>query len=373
MTKITNQARIEVFRSGEFKPMVGAAISYSADDLENIVTHYDADQSPAPIVVGHPTTDAPAFGWVSNFEYDRDADRLYADVDDIEPAFAQAVKDGRYKNVSMSFFKPDASNNPAPGNWYPKHIGFLGAAAPAVSGLKPIQFANIGDDEILTFVASFGEPGFQDAAGLFRNLREFLIEKFSMEEADKVLPSWKLEWLDETEITPKSDPEPYLFVEPPEELPEDVSMTPEELTALQKREKTVATREAAITERELSARNDAHTSFAEGLVAQGKLLPASKAGVVALLNALPADQHVSFAEGENEPLNDALMKILGDQPVSIEFSATDMSDDLDGNSISFASDGKPVDRDQIALDAKARAHMNQHPGIDYITAVEAVS
>ena len=133
--------RIEVFRTGTFKPMAGDAISYGADDLAGIASGYDPDGSPAPIVIGHPATDAPAYGWVSGFEYDETADRLFADIDDLDPAFEEAVKAGRYKKVSMSFHTPDAPNNPAPGQWYPKHIGFLGGAAPAVSGLQPVRRA----------------------------------------------------------------------------------------------------------------------------------------------------------------------------------------------------------------------------------------
>ena len=31
-----------------------------------------------------------------------------------------------------------------PGKWYLRHVGFLGAAAPAVKGLKPVEFADDG-------------------------------------------------------------------------------------------------------------------------------------------------------------------------------------------------------------------------------------
>ncbi|MEH6740925.1 MAG: hypothetical protein V7695_20620, partial [Sulfitobacter sp.] len=147
MSKPKNSFRIEVFRTGTFTPMVGPAISYSADDLAGIVTSYDPEIAPAPVVIGHPTTDAPAYGWVENLEYDATADVLYADLGSLEPAFVSAVKAGRYKKVSMSFHMPDAPNNPTPGSWHAKHVGFLGGAAPAVSGLKPVAFAQPVDGE----------------------------------------------------------------------------------------------------------------------------------------------------------------------------------------------------------------------------------
>ncbi len=68
-------------------------------------------------------------------------DRLFAVIGEIAPAFAEAVEAKHYKKVSLSFHRPDAAANPVPGTWYPKHIGFLGGAAPAVTGLKNVQFS----------------------------------------------------------------------------------------------------------------------------------------------------------------------------------------------------------------------------------------
>lgn len=375
----STKVRIEVFRSGEFKPMVGQAISYSGEDLTKIVDAYDPDTSPAPIVVGHPKTDTPAYGWVDGFEYDAEADRLYADAN-LAGEFSETVKAGHFKNVSMSFFKPDAPNNPNPGSWYPKHIGFLGAAAPAVSGLKPVSFS--GGDQDVTFVASFGEAGFKDTASLLRSVRDFFIEKFGLEDADKVLPAYRLEWLAETEIRAKED-KPYSFSETPTSTkPEDVVMTPEEIAAqkaeLDQRKADQDAREAEFAEREAERLAEDNAAFAEELAQEGRLLPASKDQVVAVLNALPADQDVSFAgddgKEQSQPLADTLKAILKAQPVAVDFSAQDMGDDPNNTTTaSFASDGNPIDTDQLATDQKARAYMTQNPGVDYIAAVQAVS
>lgn len=358
--------------------MVGDAISYSGDDLTKIVDAYDPETSPAPIVVGHPKTDTPAYGWIDGFEYDADADRLYADAS-IAGEFSETIKAGHYKNVSMSFFRPDAPNNPNPGSWYPKHIGFLGAAAPAVSGLKPVSFAN--DEDGVTFVASFGEAGFEDTAGLLRGLREWMVSKGWIEDADKYLPTYKLDWLSETEIRHPEE-KPFSFSELPSSKTEDVVMTPEQIAAekaaLDKRKADQDAREAEFAEREATARAEDNAAFAEGLVTEGRLIATSKDQVVAVLNAMPATQDVSFSgedgKEQSQPVADALKAILKAQPVVVDYSAQDMGDDPDNPStVSFASDGNPIDKDQLAIDAKARAYMNQNPGVDYISAVEAVS
>lgn len=357
-------ARIEVFRPGTFQPMVGEAVSYTADDLRAIAAAYDADAAPAPIVVGHPKTDTPAFGWATGFEYDNEGERLFATVGDVEPAFADAVRAGRYRKVSMSFFRPDAANNPKPGSWYPKHIGFLGGAAPAVSGLKPVAFS---EDDALTF--EFGEAGFEQTASLFRNLRDFFIEKFGLEEADKVLPAYRLEWLDDTEIV---QPARTSSFSDPASMKEPAVTKPNE-AEFSAREAEIAAREQQLAERERKLRHDDNVAFAETLVNEGRLLPASRDKVVALLDAASAEASVSFSGAADISIADALRDILQAQPKTADFGAHDLGDDPEAvETASFTADGKQVDPAGLALHSKALAYQRAHPGTDYATAVDAV-
>ena len=46
------------------------------------------------MVVGHPTLNAPAFGWVRGLE--AEGGDLFAKVDQLDPAFAEAVSTGAY-------------------------------------------------------------------------------------------------------------------------------------------------------------------------------------------------------------------------------------------------------------------------------------
>ena len=138
---------IDIFRSGKFTPMTGGEIEYSESDIQIIAENYDPENAPAPVVIGHPKTDAPAYGWVESLSVV--GGKLQANVKDASASFSELIKDGKYKKVSASFFKPNASNNPVPGTWYLKHVGFLGATAPAVSGLKPVSFAD--SDDVLEF------------------------------------------------------------------------------------------------------------------------------------------------------------------------------------------------------------------------------
>ncbi|MCI5097518.1 MAG: hypothetical protein MRY77_14480 [Rhodobacteraceae bacterium] len=376
-------ARIEVFRPGTFTPMEGQAITYSAADLKAVADAYDPETAPAPIVVGHPNMDTPAYGWVKGFEYDEQSERLFANLHEIEPQFADLVKQGRFKKVSMCFFGPDQPANPSPGAWYPKHVGFLGAAAPAVSGLKNVEFTS---NEAVTFTTSFGERGFEETASLFRLLRDFLIDAFDMEAADKALPSWRIEWLDEMEI---STPDNALFAAPPsgsiDPAPdaspkttqrEDPPVTKETEANFAAREAHLSEREKTIASREAKLAHDDNVSFAEGLVADGKLLPASRDKVVAILDALPAEESVSFSnDGEKLAPGAALREVLEAQPKVVSYGEYDLPDDVPGAAkpASFAADGLPVDPAGLELHNKALAYQRQNPGTDYMAAVHAVT
>ncbi len=363
-------ARIEVFRSGTFIPMNGTQLSFSAADLKAMADAYNYETAPAPIVVGHPKTDAPAFGWAQSFEYDASADRLYANVGEIAPAFADAVKNGAYKKVSLSFHRPDGAANPVPGTWYPKHVGFLGGAAPSVSGLKNVQFSD-GSDTV-EVSADFGERGFEETASLLRGLRDFIIEKFGMEAADKALPAYSIEWLQATELEkPAHQPS---FSAPPAPTPKEPPVTQSD-PAFAAREADLNARDEILKKREQKIANDEHVSFAETLVAGGKLLAASKDKVVSILNALSAEAVVSFAEGDKQvPVLQAIRDVLAAQPKVVSFGAHDLPAPGGADAaVSFAADGQSVDRDQLETHNKAQAYQKSHPGTAYLDAVKAVS
>jgi hypothetical protein len=82
-----------------------------------------------------------------------------------------------------------------PGVWYPKHLGFLGAAAPAVPGLRNATFAGPAD---AVFTAGIGDPPAAEAAPLLRALRAVILDRLGIEDADRALPGVRIEWPGET-------------------------------------------------------------------------------------------------------------------------------------------------------------------------------
>ena len=185
---------IEIFRAGTFSPMGVGSATISEKDLRDIVANYDKSLHPAPVVIGHPDADTPAFGWVDGL-FVQDG-IMKATLEETAPAFADLVKTGRYKRISVSLFTPKAPNNPKPGQFYLKHVGFLGAAAPAVPGLKPVKF--IGQpEETINLVQDNAAPlSFSvddELAQLRRQVREQEVEKLIGQ--GRVLPVFKDEVL----------------------------------------------------------------------------------------------------------------------------------------------------------------------------------
>lgn len=122
---------IEIFKTGLQTDSEGNQSNYTIETLDKIAHLYNSRviESPndkAPLVKGHPRTDSPAYGWVGRLA--RRGARLMAYLEELESSFIEDVKSGRFKNISIAIY-PDLNL---------KHIGFLGAAAPAVKGLNPV-------------------------------------------------------------------------------------------------------------------------------------------------------------------------------------------------------------------------------------------
>lgn len=185
MTAGGNYGPIEVFRAGTFSPMEGNTATITENDLLRIAASYDAVNAPAPAVIGHPQLDAPAYGWIDKLYVE--GGKLKAMLRDTVAEFADMVKAGRYKRVSLSLFLPDSAANPKPGDFYLKHVGFLGAAAPAIPGLAPVSFAGGAKDtfslsqDTLSFAAEQHE-----LSTLRRRLAAHEVER--LVESGRVLP-----------------------------------------------------------------------------------------------------------------------------------------------------------------------------------------
>lgn len=316
---------IRIARTGTFTSNEGVRVTFDAAMLEATAAAYRPDADPAPLVVGHPALDDPAYGWVANLAVDGDA--LVATPERVEPAFAELVRAGRYAKVSARFYPPEHPANPSPGAWYLKHIGFLGAAAPGIKGLGTVQFADGADEGAVTL--------------------DFNHEETPMPQSQK----------------------------PP--AAQEVSFAERE-AAIAEREQQIAARETELAAREAAeqasaraARHAANVSFAEGLVSSAKLAPAGKALVIGLLDHVDASAVVSFGEdvGELTPA-DALRQLLEGGAPLIDLGERGAKPEGERSYTSFAApEGYQVDPDRADLFARAQQIQDQNPAMAWMDCV----
>lgn len=119
---------VEIFRTGTHTDSRGRKMKWTERDLDRIVSTYDPKKREAPIVVGHPKSNAPAWGWVARLR--RTGQVLEARFRQVAPAFLKAVRAGRYKKRSISLY-PDKTL---------RHVGWLGGVPPAVEGMADVAF-----------------------------------------------------------------------------------------------------------------------------------------------------------------------------------------------------------------------------------------
>jgi hypothetical protein len=129
---------LEIFKAGSY----GDKGDYSTEDVAQLAETYDAKKDEAPVVIGHPKLNAPAFGWVK--EVKADGDLLLAKFGEVNPDFEAAVKAGSFKKRSIALFRGDD------GKLRLRHVGYLGAMAPEVKGLADATFSG-ADFQVVEF------------------------------------------------------------------------------------------------------------------------------------------------------------------------------------------------------------------------------
>ena len=124
---------IEIFRAGRHLDDAGVAHHFSEADLDGMAASYSPALREAPLTVGHPKDNLPAYGWVKAVAR-TPAGTLAITPHQVEPQFAEMVQAGRFKKRSASFYPPGAPHNPTPGRWYlrlPKEAKLPAFTSPA--------------------------------------------------------------------------------------------------------------------------------------------------------------------------------------------------------------------------------------------------
>jgi len=381
---------LQIFKPGKHTAANGAVLSFSEADLAATARAYNPKTKEAPLVVGHPQVDGPAFGWVKSLQFSSGS--LEASPHQVNTDFAEMVNAGTFKKMSASFYTPDSPSNPVPGIYYLKHIGFLGAQAPAIKGMRDAAF-NAADEGVIEFnelsIDSADFNGYDDRyiAKLFRNIREWFIAEKGIEVADRVLSDWEISSIENaaTEEIIKDRLEGEAVTNPifNETLLGDIMSVEDKarLATLEAENAVLKKQQADFAEAQTKTRHDAahaeHLSFAEGLVKSGQLLPAHKDAVVAALNYVSAPaEAVSFGEGDaKQPLVEALKATLAAAAPQVNFGEhAKAAGDAHGQAGAGAYDvprGFTVNTEALEIHNKALSYSEAND-CDYLTAVKAV-
>lgn len=134
-----SKSPLHLARIGTFTDMHGQDVALTPELLAQLAASYDPALYQAPLVIGHPKTNSPAFGWLDKIEATPEG--LFGSPINVDPAFAEAVNSGRYPQRSLSFWPADHPGSPTPGQPYIRHLGVLGATPPAIPGLRGADLA----------------------------------------------------------------------------------------------------------------------------------------------------------------------------------------------------------------------------------------
>jgi len=304
--------RIEVFKAGTHTAMNGKTATWTNADLKAIADRYNGQKEhEAPVVVGHPKDNDPAYGWVESLE--AVGDTLFANLKDLSAEFMEAVKARKYPKRSISLYADKLL----------RHVGFLGAVPPAVKGLAEVSFKEFRTDEVpADFEFSFAEP---EGDAKDKRIKELEDRLAAAEKADKKNSFSEGEDMDE--------------------------------------------KDKKIRELELKLKQQEHNSFCEALEKEGRLTPAMKPAMLQFLEAADSLGTYEFADGKKEDVTALFKKFCESLPKQVELN--EFADKKKAAADKPAASGKYVSgasEESKTVHDKALEFMAANTSLDYITA-----
>ena len=327
---------IEIFRAGRHIDDAGVAHHFSDADVDGMAASYNPALREAPLTVGHPADNLPAYGWVKSVARNAGGVLTIA-PHNVEPQFAEMVAARRFPKRSASFYPPQAPNNPTPGKWYLRHVAFLGAQPPAIAGLKDIQFSAGDADGAVNFSESVTttETVTQESDDMSKELQDKLDKATADLQAEKAARA-----------------------------------TAEANAATATQAATDAKAQAtSFAEKARTDRKAGFVSFAESQVTAGKLLPKDKDMAVATLEQLADATPVQFSEGTTtRTVSHAqwLQDLIAQAKPAVSFGEF-----APGNATQVQP-GAAHGKSDAEIDQAAQAYMRQHK-VDYAEALTAVT
>lgn len=266
-----------IFKTGKHKDSAGNEKEWNESDLDKIVENYDPAKHEAPIVVGHPKSNAPAFGWVEKLK--RVGDTLYALPKQLANEFVEMVNKGLFKKRSISLY-PDGTL---------RHIGFLGAQPPAVKGLPDVEF---NDEDKLSIIETEDNIDLEEKPEV--NVTELEVKLKKYEEQLKKLDKKEREF---------------------EELQTKYAQALVEKSTLEKE----------IQKQKRNSQLKEFSEIVDKAITEGKLLPKMKDTVIKLFEVVSLTPVYEYSEGIKTQTSELLTELINSMPRLIDFAEQDKS------------------------------------------------
>lgn len=401
---------LESFKVGKHVSSNGVEKEYTDADLKEIADNYNSQAEwQAPLVIGHPKTDDPAFGWVTKAKVE--GSKLYTYVENVSDKVIEAVRAGMFKYISIAL---------NPGNKL-RHVGLLGAVPPAVKGLSPVQFS--GGVEFEEFKI---KPAVDSNAltSMFSRIKQFIASTFSSEKAEEIIPESEIKCLIDSGLhiddlsqaagkgsasgamdaafsgadpkvsgdkdgngsqTSKEDIEMEQKLKDLEtkfsEMNGKIDSLTQSITALidgkKEFEETIKGVVTEQTAMKLQTDKVMFEAFCDSLIMQGKILPAEKYGdndsgglVQEFTDCYQADQRITYSEGEKtmvtrlkERLDKRAVIAHPTQKPFASYAQAKAQAGGVGNldvPVEFAAVANKVTQDSLDFDAQVVAYAEEH-------------
>jgi hypothetical protein len=339
---------IPIFKAGIHKDASGHEALWTAEDLDKIAA-YNPSHHEAPVVIGHPKDNSPAWGWVEAVK--REGDILLATFKDLIPEFKDMVSKGLFKKRSISLY-PDGTL---------RHIGYLGATPPAVKGLEDVAF-NEGDQTII----EFNEEG----GSMIEEIKKILSEMMAQIKGlmpEKQTTEGGITEMTEQEIQKKINDGISAALKKKDAEFAEAAKTKE--TEFSEKEASLKKREDALKSEETARKKKAISDFCEGLKKEGKLIPAMEKlgmGITEFMSQIATNETtIEFGEGDKKakqtPL-EFMQSFLSALPKMIEFG------EVAGRGTDPGAGGAAEKREKLISN-----FMENNKDANYTTAVKMVA
>jgi len=287
----------EVFKAGKWTDSSGRTRSFSEADIDQIVASFNektgrnSQGRNVPLFIGHPSGEAPAYGWVEKVW--RQGKSMFAKFKDIPKKMKSALDDKAFKDVSISL-------DGIKGHVL-QHIGLTNM--PAVAGLAGFEFnLNQLPEGAVQYSTELNKPLEDEASGILTWLKG----KFKKEQEDYSTNQQEIEKMsEEKKLQVEVNDLKASFADLERKIVTLETEKKEAVENFEAEKKAHSELKAEIERKATETKDNEELSFVDGIIKAKKMRPADKELHLHVLKSLRDSKEADFtaADGSTEKRN----------------------------------------------------------------------